>query len=381
MKNISLILLVFVVVVLACGEQVKPSEESKESEPKQIESIVEKKIVEETEQKAKKKESKWDKLIDRKGPQGDTIGWYLSNRGAWIDTMREEKHKYNPWPPSDMGKTYYPNFTLYLPQNKEKIEQIEREIRVYTKTLKQEPVKWIYPLKDSELFGKESIKIQKINESSYGYQSANIDIQGHSHLKSSYPEAQDQMVISIKQVGDVLISELNHYKIKNYADLVFAKTEITIYDLNGNILGKTIRDGVGGNLSVSKNLKYLFQMYGGQFTEDTKLPSRASIYDLEEGVYYWEKESLEDCIKASVREDSNIGAISVTYDCDIFSKKNKYIVVDLENGVFLEFISLNKCEIARIGRNNSGEVFYTDQTGKRIPLSWKKDFKEIKNLP
>lgn len=391
MNNTFLMLLVFGFIAFGCGEKVNSVKESEgKNKSRRIEPItksnVQEKVAPKEGKESKEKEhvrpkSKWDNLIDRKGPQGDTIGWYLSDRGYWIDTMREEKHKYNPWPHSDKGITYYPNATVYFPQKEVEINQIEKEIKIYVKTLEQKAMKWVYPLKDSKLFGKGSIRIQKIGESSSRHRTASIEIIGNDSLASLYPKAQDELYMGIKQVGDVILTEINHYKIEGYSDLVFAKTEIILYDLKGAIIGQIVRDGVGGNLTISKDLRYLFEMYGGQFTEDTKLPNKASIYDLEKKEYYWKKESLVDCISTRVKEDSNIGGISITYDCDIFSKKNRYIVVDLETNKYLEFISLDKCEIGRIGRNSLGEVFYNDETGKRIPLSWEKDFKEIKALP
>lgn len=52
-------------------------------------------------------------------------------------------------------------------------------------------------------------------------------------------------------------------------------------------------------------------MWGGQFTEDIKLPSQGAIFDIERQKYIWQKTSRDDCVGVGLFNNSNIIKIHI----------------------------------------------------------------------
>lgn len=291
-----------------------------------------------------------------------------------LDTLKEPKDFYDDFPIHINGKTYYPNFTLHIPKADQNqiIPDIKEKIAIYIKSNDQKPIKWVYPLKESKLLENISLMKIKAGETSFN----NILGTIINNKKDSY----NWISWMGRQHGEVFINEISIFKLDE--NIENAKTEITVYDRNGSILATLIRDGIGSGTGVTKNKKYISMMWGGQFTEDIKLPSQGAIFDIERQKYIWQKSSLDDCIGVGLFNNSNIIKIHIKKNCDLNNIDNTFILMDMEKSKYWEFVSREKCETGRLAiyTENNLSVNYWKE-GELMPLNIDSDFKLITKLP
>ncbi|MBK7096984.1 MAG: hypothetical protein IPH57_18680 [Saprospiraceae bacterium] len=295
-----------------------------------------------------------------------------------LDTIKIPKDFYDDFPIHLDGKTYYPNFTLHIPKADQNqiISNINEKIALYIKSNDQKPIKWVYPLKESKLI--ENISLMKIKAGETSFNSIMgtiVNNKKNSHKWISWMG---------RQHGEVFINEISIFTLDE--NIENAKTEITVYDRDGSILATLIRDGIGSGTGVTKNKKYISMMWGGQFTEDIKLPSQGAIFDIEIKKNIWQKSSLEDCVGVGLFNNSNIIKIHIKKNCDLNNIDNTFILMDMEKNKYWEFVSLEKCEPGkvRILIDNDMFIYFNSKKSDKLiknELFLNNDFKVINKLP
>ncbi len=309
----------------------------------------------------------------------DSTAGFLTSEGRWIDTIikpGENSSSYN-------GVSYYPNFTAYLPQTVEEFSNPYRDIKAYVKTDKQQPVKWIYPLEESELFNGRNVEITKITAINNHSLSVDIKIDRNKEYRSIVGD--DQISISTGQLSNNLFYCQLIYYITDGVRLKLAKTEISYYDSQGNQFVHIIRDGsISSNITPNK--KYLYLSGGGLITENTKLPFTGAIYDIENKEYIWEK--TFNCKSIGVGTYDQISnTIWIKYYLEGCANPNDstlLVLFNTDSNKIYKYISYEKALPARVSLNNKNRLYYTVKEGEKWVkkyLTLEEDFKLIDELP
>lgn len=310
--------------------------------------------------------SKWDNSISRK-QEGDDFGWFQTPEGNWIDTMREEKHKYNAYPPHYNNKTYFPNFTVSFPDNSYDEINVQDFFKVQVKDLEQNYVAKINPIKDSKKPKIKNLSTLKTTEISAKY-------------LTGYTGNNESVTISLKQYGDVFISQITIWKPKPKIEEKEIETEIIVYDNQGKIIYQKNRIGSNSRLYVSKNKDYLIESGGGHINEDSLLPSFTTIYDLKNQKEFWYKKSTDNCISAGIVKGSNFAMINIIEECDFKNPNNELFSINLKSGKIFQYKSNDKAPMSKV-RISEDLVLYFNTTEGKKPLSLEIDFSEVVSLP
>ncbi len=344
--------------------------------------------------------SKWDNGFSKK-VDGDDVGWFQTPDGAWIDTMREEQHKYNAYPPHYNNKTYYPNFTIQFPDNNKGIINTQDYFNISVKDLNQNFVAKVNPIKDSKIERIRTLKNIELLENNNRFlngfiigddtesvveESAHDDSHhDHSHHNHDHEhpfanDNRDEIMLDLKQFGDVFISQVTIWKPQPKIEENQIQTEVIVYNDLGKIIYQKIRNGSNSTIYVSKNKKFLIESGGGYINEDSPLPNYTTIYNLNNQKEFWHKKSLENCISAGIVNGSNFAMINIVQKCDYNHLDNELYSLNLENGKIFQYISKDKAPMSKVRISDELDLYYNTKQGKKL-LSLDIDFREINSLP
>lgn len=338
--------------------------------------------------------SKWDNGFSKKR-EGEDLGWFQTPEGKWIDTMREERHKYNAYPPHYNDKTYYPNFTIEFPDKNKRIINAPEYFNIQVKDFNQNFLAMVNPIKDSKnnrikslgkiellennnrflsgyIIGNENVFIDQEVENDHNHE--------HDHAHPHSNNKGDEIMLDLKQFGDVFISQITIWKPKPKINEKEIETEIIVYDNQGKIIYQKNRIGSNSSLYVSKNKHYLIESGGGYINEDSKLPSFTFIYDLINQKVFWKKKSTLDCVASGIVKGSNFGMINIIKECDDKNPNNELFSINLENGKIYQYTSNTKIPVSKVRISEELELYYNTKSGKKS-LSLEKDFTEVISLP
>lgn len=322
--------------------------------------------------------TKWESGYSKR-KEGEEKGWIMTPDSIWIDTMRNEEHKYNSYPPHVNNKTYYPNFTVTFPSQMESPINVQEFFDIYVKGLDQSFVKNVNPIKDSQNESIRTLGILKINELSRRYLSG--------FAVSSEPKDQESntkrepnrgsFAFDLKQYGDVFISQISFSQSEDFTDI---QTEVIIYDNKGELIFQNTRTNSISTINVSKNKNFLFESGGGAITEDFSSAHFTTIYNLTNGEIYWNKSSNVDCITSGIVRGTNMAMINIQKECDHKREDNEAYAFDLEKMSIYKFSSTDKIRISKIRISDQLDFYYNSKTGRQA-LSLENDFKQIPSLP